>query len=293
MPACIAESVTLTAGSVTLSARATAPAGDPRATVLALPGGGYRAWYWDHPLDPGASLLSLGAMLGFRVIAVDRPGYGASADITADQQTVAAQAALLNELAARVCDAGDSGAGLFLAGHSLGAIVALEMATRAPSYPLLGVAVSGVPIRYPDYMIAGMAGRPTDGTHPPDTTVEALAMTFYGPEGTFDPKVLDLDIEQHAPVPVPEFLDARDYPRSFPVVAPSVRAPVQYVIAQHEASSVGGPETLREAVGRLSGSRRVDAWEQAAAGHNISLHRVARSYHLRVLAFFEECLATR
>jgi hypothetical protein len=39
MPACIAESVTLTAGSVTLSARATAPAGDPRATVLALPAG--------------------------------------------------------------------------------------------------------------------------------------------------------------------------------------------------------------------------------------------------------------
>jgi len=290
MPPPAAEPVTLTVGSVALSARAAAPAGEPRATVLALPGGGYRAWYWDHPLDPGASLLTLGAMLGFRVIAVDRPGYGASAQIAGDRQAVTAQAALLNELAAQVCQAGD---GLFLAGHSLGAIVALEMAARTPAYPLLGVAVSGVPIRYPDYMVAGMASRPTDGTHLPDATVEALAMTFYGPDGTFDPKVLDLDIERQAPVPVPEFLDARDYPRSFPAVAPGVRAPVQYVIAQHEASSVGGPETLREAVERLSGSRRVDAWEQAAAGHNISLHRVARSYHLRVLAFFEECLATR
>lgn len=288
-----AESVTLTVGSVALSGRAAAPAGEPRATVLALPGGGYRAWYWDHPLDPDASLLSLGAMLGFRVIAVDRPGYGASADIAGDRQTVAAQAALLNELAARVCDAGDAGAGVFLAGHSLGAIVALEMAAPAPAYPLLGVAVSGVPIRYPDYMIVGMASRPADGTHLPDTTVEALAMTFYGPDGTFDPKILDLDIGQQAPVPVPEFRDARDYPRSFPKVAPSVLAPVQYVIAQHEASSAGGPETLREAVGQLCGSPRVDAWEQAAAGHNISLHRVARSYHLRVLAFFEECLAAR
>ena len=31
------------------------------------------------------------------------------------------------------------------------------------------------------------------------------------------------------------------------------------------------------------------AW-QRASGHNISLHHVARAYHLRALAFFDEAL---
>jgi len=50
---------------------------------------------------------------------------------------------------------------------------------------------------------------------------------------------------------------------------------------------------LSEAARRFSASRRVDAWEQSAAGHCVSLHLVVRAYHLRVLAFIEECLATR
>lgn len=31
---------------------------------------------------------------------------------------------------------------------------------------------------------------------------------------------------------------------------------------------------------------------QVASGHNISLHLVARAYHLRAIAFFDEVLAT-
>ena len=283
MPDSTDEGLTLTVDSVSLSARVSAPVGRARATVLALPGGGYGAWYWDHPLHPQASLLRLGSLLGFRVIAVDRPGYGASSALGGDRLTVPAQAQLLNELAAQSHAAGEAGAGVFLVGHSLGAIMALEMAAGEPSYPLIGVAVSGVPIRYPDYMVAGLEQQPIGGTHLPGHDAETIARMFYGPDGTYDPRILVFDVDHQAPVPVPEFLNAKTYPLVFPVVAPRIRVPVQYVIAENEASSVGGTVMLSEAARRFSASRRVDAWEQSSAGHCVSLHLVARAYHLRVL----------
>ncbi len=52
-----------------------------RATVLALPGGGYTKAYWHNAWLPDQSLLALGPKLGFNVIALDRPGYGASAGL--------------------------------------------------------------------------------------------------------------------------------------------------------------------------------------------------------------------
>ncbi|MGE0879543.1 MAG: hypothetical protein AB7L13_12050 [Acidimicrobiia bacterium] len=51
------------------------PSGPPRAAILALHG--YTANYLDDPLDDSASLLRIGADLGYRVIARDRPEYGA------------------------------------------------------------------------------------------------------------------------------------------------------------------------------------------------------------------------
>ncbi len=61
-----------------LSARRAAD-GAARATVVALHGGGMSAGYFDGQAHPDLSLLTLGARLGFTVLAVDRPGYGLSA----------------------------------------------------------------------------------------------------------------------------------------------------------------------------------------------------------------------
>ncbi|MEU6539132.1 hypothetical protein [Streptomyces sp. NPDC047000] len=50
----------------------------PRAVVLALHGGGTDSAHFDCPGHPRLSLLRTGAALGRTVIALDRPGYGAS-----------------------------------------------------------------------------------------------------------------------------------------------------------------------------------------------------------------------
>jgi len=45
--------------------------------VVALHGGGSSAGYWDGPA-PGQSFVRLALQRGFAVLALDRPGYGAS-----------------------------------------------------------------------------------------------------------------------------------------------------------------------------------------------------------------------
>src|SRR5690606_2910808 len=52
---------------------------DPRAVLVALHGGATSAAYFDCPGHPELSLLRTAARLGFTVLALDRPGYGASA----------------------------------------------------------------------------------------------------------------------------------------------------------------------------------------------------------------------
>src|ERR1700761_8669320 len=51
----------------------------PKAVIVAIPGGGTTAMYFDCPGHPSFSLLRTGAAAGFTVVALDRPGYGSSA----------------------------------------------------------------------------------------------------------------------------------------------------------------------------------------------------------------------
>lgn len=56
-----------------------AEAPEPRAVVVALHGGATTSAYFDCPGHPELSLLHAGVAAGFTVVALDRPGYGASA----------------------------------------------------------------------------------------------------------------------------------------------------------------------------------------------------------------------
>ncbi|MDZ4267522.1 MAG: alpha/beta hydrolase, partial [Mycobacterium sp.] len=52
---------------------------DPRAVIVAVHGGATSSAYFDCPGHPRLSLLRSAAARGFTAIALDRPGYGASA----------------------------------------------------------------------------------------------------------------------------------------------------------------------------------------------------------------------
>ena len=91
-------------------------------------------------------------------------------------------------------------------------------------------------------------------------------------------------------MPSTEARDAATWPAHLIEIAPSVRIPVRYTVADHERWWDVTQGTLDEFARMFSASPRVEIAHQFAAGHNISLGRSARAYHLSVAAFAEECL---
>lgn len=255
----------------------------PIGTVLALHGGGYSAGYWHNPVDVGASLLTLGPQLGFRVAAIDRPGYGASHGITGADVRVENQSKLMLELAASLKA---DGLPLFVIGHSMGAILAIRMGADAADGLVDGIDVSGVPFVFDGAPVDAESLRSVD--YLPDLPVEFARGMFYGPDGTFEDGVLAADRTMARPTPAAEIIDALECPNATPGVAPLVRCPIQITRAEFENSSGGGRESLDRLGSLFTGSSRVVLQWQVDSGHNISLHHVAQAYHLRALAFFDE-----
>lgn len=257
--------------------------------VVALHGGGYDARYWHASDDHHASLLRLGASLGFEVVAVDRPGYRGSADADRLGYPLSRQAELIFGLIDEIGPAGP----VYLIGHSMGGLLSLEMAGHARAAVLTAIDVSGVPVRYPapvqahiDDVLARLANDPRDAVNA-ELPPERRRMLYYGPDGSFDPALTAL-VDDRNPVPMAERLDAFCAPQTLPALLGRITTPTQWTIAYDERSSIGGPEMLKHIRSLMSACSRLITTMQAGSGHNISLHHVARAYHLRALAFFDE-----
>src|SRR5262249_41201881 len=94
--------------------------------------------------------------------------------------------------------------------------------------------------------------------------------------------------ESCAPVPRAEYRDTVGWHHRFWDIAPAIEVPVQFATVEFENTSQMNPAVLAEVKAELSGAPLVEVHLQHAAGHNVSLHHVARSYHLRVIAFAEQ-----
>ncbi|MET8207691.1 alpha/beta hydrolase [Streptomyces sp. NPDC005373] len=275
---------------VPLSARVCA-APRPRALLLALHGGGTTSVYFDCPGRPELSLLRSGAALGYTVVALDRPGYGASAPYAdryrEPQPRVEATYATLD----RLLDQLPCGAGVFVMAHSAGCEVAVRMAADPRGRRLLGLEIAGTGVRHePDTIRALEAAgeaRLRDGRRPAGTRE-----TLWGPAGLYAQDVWNTP---HIASDSPSYEGpARIWvERDFARLASRVRIPVQFSLGDHEKVWESGPAALAEITGMFTASPRVRANEQASSGHNLSLGLTARAYHLRVLSFAEECVALR
>jgi pimeloyl-ACP methyl ester carboxylesterase len=290
MPGAAAKDVVLDVAGWQLSALRAEPAGPARATILALPGGGYTSAYWHHPLHLDASLLSVSASLGYRVIAVDRPGYGASSRGHADGVDLDEQAAGLAALVTMLASEPGAGAGVFLVGHSLGGILALMIAAMQRTPALLGLDVSGVPRRFShdlaDAVDAALLQRA-------DPSVKSAAQLFYGPQGTFNPLLTQSSGSPAESSRPHELAGSMAWPDRFPDVAAKVRVPLQFTLGEHERVTRTGWPALRAIEQLFTHAPAVSMQYQVAAGHNVSLHLVGRAYHLRALAFLDEIIAVR
>ena len=257
----------------------------PRAVVVAVPGGGMKAGYFHGPAHPSLSLLDLGARLGFTVLAIDRPGYGLSAHRLPEGMGLTDQSATLHAALADFALRHRTGAGFFLVAHSYGGKLALTAAAEQRGADLLGLDVSGISHRYAvDVCHLPDGDGPVDGVR--------LGALNWGPLRLYPPDTFRLAEPLVAPMPVREARELRHWPDAFPSVAARLRVPVRFTFAEHERWWHHDEQTLN-AMRELLAAPEVRFDRHPGAGHNISLGWAARSYHLKALAFAEECLLAR
>ncbi|WP_405786648.1 alpha/beta hydrolase [Streptomyces sp. NBC_00029] len=269
-----ARPYTLNAAGITLSALLALPKDRavPRSTILAIHGRGMRAAYWN-------SFAPLATALGHAVLAVDRPGYGDSADLLPDGQSLAEQAETLHAALKEHTAAHDTGAGIFLLGHSDGGKVALHTAAADGGTPLIGLDASGVGHHYNP-----------EALHFPSTLGGGATKLNWGPLNLYPRGTFQASRTLLSPTPPRESAETLRWPAQYEELAPRVRIPVRLTFAQHEAWWHLDAPTLTAMTSRLTAAPSVTVDHLPASGHNISLGHTAHAYHLRVLTFLEDCL---
>lgn len=260
-----------------------AEADDPRAVVVAIHGGATTSAYYDCPGHPELSLVRLGAALGYTVIALDRPGFGASAPHAKQMTDPGRRVELAFAAVDGILDSRPRGAGLFLLGHSNGSELTLRMAAADPN--LLGVETSGTGRRNQPAAHAVLS-------RPAIRDVRRGVRELLWEAAHLYPD----DVIGGVPSSSPAYEGAivANWPhRDFPAVAAQVRIPVRFTLAEHEPFWENGPVGLGNVGAMFTASPRVVVNEQRDSGHNLSLGLTAAAYHLGVLSFVEECVNER
>jgi hypothetical protein len=78
---------------------------------------------------------------------------------------------------------------------------------------------------------------------------------------------------------------------TFPALAPAVRVPVHFSIAEHERVWQADDSAVAEITEMFSAAPRFAVHRQPDSGHNISLGHAAADYHATVFEFVDDCVA--
>lgn len=261
-----------------------AEAEDPKAVIVAIHGGGTTAMYFDCPGHPSYSLTRTGAAAGFTVVALDRPGYGSSAPypeamVSGEQRVNLAYGAIDRILGER-----PRGAGVFVLGHSGGCELTLRMAADARGADLLGIELAGTGRHYHP------AAKEILKTATRERRPSGMRDLLWSPAELYPPEVLGgATVSPSAPTYEDQMVS--DWARqTFPTLAPAVRVPVHFSIAEHEKVWQTDDAAVTEISALFAAAPRFVVHRQPNAGHNISLGHTAPDYHSKVLEFVQECV---
>ncbi|MGY4712550.1 alpha/beta hydrolase [Mycolicibacterium sp. CBM1] len=260
-----------------------AEAAAPRAVLVALHGGASSAAYFDCPGHPELSLLRLCAASGFTVIAIDRPGYGASGPYADQMWEPQRRVDLAYRAADAILGARGRGAGMFVVAHSNGCELALRMAVDERGRDLLGIELAGTGLRH--YPAAADILRHTTETVRP----KGLRELIWAPEELY-PSDVPRAVGSAGSPPQEGEISKHWAHRDFPVLAAQVRSAVRFTAAEYERVWESTPQSLADIAALFSAAPRVVVNLQNDAGHNISLGWSAPQYHSGIMSFFEQCI---
>ncbi len=285
------QSISIDAGTMKLSGRfLPATNGDPRALLVAVHGGTYTSKYFD---TPSSSLLDFCAALGYSILALDRPGYGAATSVPVDQLSFEGQIPVLRQALEVIWhDYGQQSAGMFLIGHSIGGMISLLLATERPHEHLLGMNMTGAGALYNEQTKAAFASLVSDApTVMMDIAIKVMAM--YGPAWSYPEEQAQYDPERDVPTAAIELAEAQTWGARLPQIAAQTRIPVQFMVPEYDHIWRGEPEALSHVAEMFSATPFVDVGIQRMAGHSVELHTLARAFYMKILSFVEECIVYR
>jgi pimeloyl-ACP methyl ester carboxylesterase len=262
-----------------------AEAEEPRAVILAIHGGGTSAVYFDCPGHPSFSLLRTGAAAGFTVVALDRPGYGSSAPYPDAMTQPEQRVNLAYGAVDRILGQRPRGVGLFVVGHSGGCELTMRMAADERGADLLGIELAGTGRHYHP------AAREMLKNATRERLPSGLRQLLWQPERLYPPEILT-GVTVSPAAPAYEDQMVSDWAReTFPALAPAVRVPVHFSIAEYERVWQTDDSALTEITALFSAAPRFTVHRQPEAAHNMSLGNTAADYHAKVLSFVEQCVA--
>jgi pimeloyl-ACP methyl ester carboxylesterase len=263
-----------------------APARADTPLVIAVPGGTYTSIYFDVP---GYSMLDRAAAVGVPIFAIDRPGYRGSTSVEPGESIILANAEVLDQLVAELWDEHGAGAsGVVLIGHSIGGAVVTAMAARQPSWPLLGIAVSGCLLQVPGESRAAWDALPDAETVELPSPMKDFVM--FGPEWTYREGMPAASHIADSPVPKAELLDITGgWIERVRSVAGQVTVPVHARQGEFDRLWITDEQQVTGFGAAFTAAPTVDAKLVRSSGHCIDFHRAAAAFHLEQLAFALAC----
>ncbi|MCT2594637.1 alpha/beta fold hydrolase [Streptomyces sp. N2-109] len=277
-----------------LSADLYLPPGEPPRTVqLLLPGLTYDRRYWTAPGTAGYVRHAVAE--GYAVLALDRPGTGASEHPPADECSVEANVEAVHQVI-RTLRTGTAEIPAFsyvvAVGHSLGSGIALLDAARHHDLDAL-VLTSLVHAFGPLYPEAAPALHPASGdpvlgpTAFPEnylTTKPGLRSRLYEHEGGVDPELSAYHEETKSTVPLGEGLTMDAIYQPGP--AAEVDVPVLLVAGQYDRLFGGGDLSTEQAGEVVAYEGKfytavpgLEAYVLPDAAHSLNVHRTAPRWY--------------